>query len=71
MGSNFPFGTLSVNLLGCLAIGFLAAIFVGPVPLREEYRLGLVVGLLGGFTTFSAFGFETFLLLSAICPAAR
>jgi len=58
----FPIGTLIVNVLGCLAIGFLTAAFAGPLPLREEYRAGILVGILGGFTTFSAFGRETFTL---------
>lgn len=60
---EFPFGTLSVNVLGCLAIGGLAALFGEHSTVREEYRLGLTVGVLGGFTTFSTFGFETFKLL--------
>ena len=59
---TFPTGTLAVNVLGCLAIGLLAALFAGPFLIREEYRIGLTVGVLGGFTTFSAFGLETFLL---------
>jgi len=56
----FPLGTLAVNLVGCAAIGFLGALFAGPVHLREDYRLALFVGLLGGFTTFSTFAHETF-----------
>jgi CrcB protein len=56
----FPAGTLVVNVLGCFLIGVLAAAFAGPVLIREEYRVGLMVGVLGGFTTFSAFGLETF-----------
>lgn len=56
---SFPTGTLAVNVLGCVAIGFLAALFTGPVLIREEYRLAILVGLLGGFTTFSTFGHET------------
>jgi CrcB protein len=59
---TFPLGTLIVNVVGCFAIGFLNALFTGPVPIRAEYRIGLVVGVLGGFTTFSAFGWETFSL---------
>ena len=59
---TFPIGTLAVNLLGCLAIGFLSALFAGPTLIREEYRIGLTVGILGGFTTFSTFGLETFSL---------
>ncbi len=56
---GFPYGTLTVNLLGCLALGVLAALFSGPVAIREEHRIALLVGLLGGFTTFSTFAFET------------
>ena len=58
-GGSFPLGTLAVNVVGCIALGFLAALFTGPVLLREEYRLAILVGLLGGFTTFSTFGYET------------
>jgi fluoride exporter len=64
-GGNFPLGTLTVNLIGCLLIGVLAALFAGPIQLREEYGIGLGVGLLGGFTTFSTFGLESFLLMNA------
>lgn len=62
---DFPLGTLVVNVLGCLAIGALAALFAGPFLVREEYRFALIVGLLGGFTTFSSFGLETFQLATA------
>lgn len=55
----FPVGTLTVNLLGCAAIGFFATLLTGPVLVRDEYRLALLVGLLGGFTTFSTYGWET------------
>ena len=60
----FPVGTLSVNVLGCLAIGVAAAYFAGPNLVREEVRLLLMVGILGGFTTFSTFGLEAFELLN-------
>lgn len=69
----FPWGTLIVNLAGCLAIGLIAALtaqrsaegvtlapFAG---MDRDARLFLVTGLLGGFTTFSAFGIETLSLL--------
>jgi CrcB protein len=59
-GGIFPAGTMVVNVVGCLFIGFLAAALGGPILIREEYRIGLTVGILGGFTTFSAFGLETF-----------
>lgn len=59
---TFPFGTLIVNVSGCFVIGFLMTLFTGPWPIRDDYRIGLVVGVLGGFTTFSSFGWETFSL---------
>jgi len=57
---TFPVGTLAVNVIGCFAIGILSAIFAGPTLIREEYRIGLTIGILGGFTTFSTLGLETF-----------
>ena len=60
--TQLPLGTLAVNLLGCLLIGGVSAYFAGPAEVREEYRWALTVGFLGGFTTFAAFGFETFAL---------
>jgi CrcB protein len=59
---SFPLGTLIVNILGCLLIGFLATLFNGPVLIRNEYRLAIIVGVLGGFTTFSSFSWETITL---------
>lgn len=56
---SFPLGTFAVNVIGCVMIGFLASLFTGPVLIREEYRLAILVGLLGGFTTFSTYGYET------------
>ena len=61
---SFPLGTLLVNVLGCLLVGFLTSALAGRLLLREEYRIALLVGLLGGFTTFSTFGWETFALLN-------
>ena len=62
-GEGFPWGTLAVNWLGCLAIGGLAAALAA-TPQAPVLRLFLVTGVLGGFTTFSAFGLETFELLA-------
>jgi CrcB protein len=62
-GSLFPFGTLAVNVLGCLAIGALMALAVERESLSPNLRLLLVTGVLGGFTTFSAFGYETLALV--------
>jgi CrcB protein len=59
----FPVATLAVNLLGCFLIGFLQGVLVERWPVREEYRLMLIVGFLGGFTTFSTFGWDTAALL--------
>jgi CrcB protein len=61
---GFPLGTLVVNVTGCLAIGFLHAYF-NPRLVREEYRIAILVGVLGGYTTFSTFGYETFTLTRA------
>lgn len=61
-GPAFPLGTLVVNISGCLAIGFLATAWSGPVLIREEYRQGVLIGIIGGYTTFSSFGRETIAL---------
>ena len=58
----FPWGTLAVNVLGCLLIGFLAVLFEERPLIAPATRTFLLIGLLGGFTTFSSFGFETFAL---------
>lgn len=62
-GHGFPYGTLAVNLLGCFLLGSV----IGLVEHRQLFspgtRLFLTVGVLGGFTTFSTFGWETFDLL--------
>jgi CrcB protein len=63
-GGTFPWGTLAVNLTGSLAIGLVLTLLLarGADP---TYRLLLVTGFLGGYTTFSAFSFETLALLEA------
>jgi CrcB protein len=62
-GGSFPFGTLVVNVAGCFVIGGLTALFEGTLLPTPEARAFLIAGILGGFTTFSAFGNETLLLL--------
>ena len=57
--SMFPAGTLAVNVVGCLVAGALAEIGERHGPLSNETRALLMVGFLGGFTTFSAFANET------------
>lgn len=59
----FPWPTLSVNLLGCFFAGVFLAFCVKYPALQQETRLFLMVGIFGGFTTFSSFGLETFQLL--------
>jgi CrcB protein len=65
--SAFPWGTLTVNLLGCFGIGLIAELSEARGFLRPEMRGFLMVGILGGFTTFSAFANET---VSAVRDAA-
>ena len=60
-----PWATLLVNVAGCLAIGALFAGFEERWPLPAHWRLALTGGFLGGFTTFSAFGLETWQLLQS------
>lgn len=60
--SRFPLGTLAVNVTGCLAIGLLAGVAETRHVFSPGVRLLLFTGLLGGFTTFSAFGLETVFL---------
>ena len=60
---NFPYGTLAVNLLGCLVIGLLAGLAEDRGLFTPEARLFLFIGVLGAFTTFSTFGIETLNLL--------
>ncbi len=60
---RFPLGTFAINVAGCLAVGVLAGAAERFDLFGPDARLFLVTGLLGGFTTFSAFGFETTLLL--------
>lgn len=61
--SAFPWGTLFVNILGSLLIGILMVWVLKAGELRENYRLLLVTGIMGGFTTFSSFSWETWKLI--------
>jgi CrcB protein len=60
---RFPIGTFFVNILGCLAIGILAGLATKEDFFSVEARLFLFTGVIGGFTTFSAFELETFTLI--------
>lgn len=60
--SSFPLGTMLVNITGCFAIGFIAAISgpgTGRAWIKPEWRDFLMVGFCGGYTTFSSFGLQT------------
>ena len=63
LGGGFPWGTLAVNLSGCLVIGLVLGLAESRGTLSREARLLLVTGFLGSYTTFSAFGWETYALL--------
>ena len=63
LGDSFPFGTVFVNLVGSFLIGLLAGLPMGFSTLPQPMRLLLVIGFLGGFTTFSSYSFNTFQLL--------
>lgn len=61
--TTFPVGTLAVNLLGCLLIGLSAGLIETRQLFGPEFRVFALIGILGGFTTFSTFGYETFAML--------
>jgi len=63
MGTEFPYGTLLVNVLGCFAIGLLMAVFEERFAVNPGLRLFLTIGILGGFTTYSSFSYETVSML--------
>ena len=58
LGAQFPWATLIINIVGCFAVGLIAAWFVLRPSLASEWRLFLITGILGGFTTFSAFSLD-------------
>ncbi len=61
----FPYGTLAANVIGCAVIGAAMAWFAVHEKVKPEIQLAIIVGLLGGFTTFSSFAYETYRLASA------
>jgi len=58
-GSAFPYGTLAVNLSGCLLLGFLGQLTLNRMVISPEWRIAMTIGFFGGYTTFSTFGWET------------
>ncbi len=65
LGRDFPYGTLAVNVLGSLLMGFLFIIFIERELGMTEWRSAILIGLLGAFTSFSTFSMETMALLEA------
>ena len=61
-GTTFPVGTLTVNVVGCLVMGLLSGYFAFKGDMSQHWRLLLTTGILGGFTTFSAFSLDVALL---------
>lgn len=62
-GTEFPYGTLIVNVVGSFLIGLLAGYFLARSDIGQHWRLFLTTGLLGGFTTFSTFSLDAALLI--------
>lgn len=63
VGQDFPYGTLGVNIIGSLLMGFIYILFIERLTLSPEWRSFLLIGLLGAFTTFSTFSIETLNLM--------
>ena len=65
IGRGFPYGTLVVNILGSFLMGAAYVIIVEEINVNPEWRVGITIGLLGAFTTFSTFSIETLNLLES------
>lgn len=63
IGSALPYGTFVINIVGCFFMGLIMTMIIERGMLATAWRLFLCVGFLGGFTTFSSFGYETLMLL--------
>ncbi|MFZ4621394.1 MAG: fluoride efflux transporter CrcB [Bacteroidota bacterium] len=63
--SLFPYGTMAVNIAGCFIIGLLMTLFQERIIVSQNIRLFLVIGILGGFTTFSSFSYDTFAMMKS------
>ncbi len=65
LGERFPWGTLAVNVLGCLLLGFIMSAAVSTEVLPKSMRMPVTVGFFGAFTTMSTFGYETMRYMEA------
>ncbi len=65
LGRGFPYGTLTVNVTGSLLMGFIYVFMIERMDVSVEWRAGLMIGLLGAFTTFSTFSIETLNLIES------
>lgn len=65
LGKGFPYGTLIVNVVGSLLMGFLSVYFLTKTNLDPMLRMAILVGFLGAFTTFSTFSMDTLILLES------
>lgn len=59
----YPYGTFIINITGCFFIGLIASLAESRLSLSPDVRIFIQIGILGGFTTFSTFGYETFSLI--------
>ena len=64
LGRSFPYGTLAVNILGSFIMGSVYILMIERASISEELRAGITIGLLGAFTTFSAFSIEVLELIN-------
>jgi len=58
LGTGYPWGTLMVNTLGSLVMGFLVVLLSQKITISVEFRMALLIGFLGSFTTFSTFAYD-------------
>ena len=63
VGSAFPAGTLTINVMGCLCLGIIGRFSLNHITVSPDLRIGLTIGLTGGFTTFSTFGWDAVRML--------